>query len=233
MRTKRKTLFAASILPGLLASTSAFAQGEPGMSSDESSDAIVVTARRRTELLNDVPVTVAALSAAALETRGVHTEADLQLSIPGLLVRSSNNNNEINFVMRGESVDAYSGSPPGVQPYVNEMPLPIMAATKFYDLESVQAVKGPQGTLFGRNSTGGAVLFQTREPTDEFGGYASIQYGNLDKLVAEAAVNLPVSDAIRLRLAGRSRRAAPSSAISMTASCWEIPRTGLAVLRSN
>ncbi len=133
---------------------------------------VVVTARRRAEALADVPVAVSVLSAAALETRGIKTEADLQLAMPGVVVRSSNNSNQLNYVIRGESVDAYSGSPPGVQPYINEVPFPVMSSTPFYDLQSVQAVKGPQGTLFGRNSTGGAVLFQTATPGSEFGGYA-------------------------------------------------------------
>ncbi|PEQ14259.1 hypothetical protein B2G71_01235 [Novosphingobium sp. PC22D] len=166
-------------------------------------DEILVTARRRTESVQDVPVAVSALSASDLEARGIHTEADLQTAIPGLIVRSGNNNNQLNYVIRGESVDAYSGSPPGVQPYINEVPFPVISSTPFYDLENVQAVKGPQGTLFGRNSTGGAVLFQTREPDDYFGGYASVQYGNFDRLIGEAAINLPISDdKLLLRVAG-------------------------------
>jgi iron complex outermembrane receptor protein len=201
-------MLAANLLPALLASTSAVAQTAPAprpaaVEKDASGSDIIVTARRRNEALQNVPVTVAVVSAAMLETRGVHTEGDLQMAIPGLVVRSANNSNELNYVMRGESVDAYSGSPPGVQPYVNEVPFPIMSSTAFYDLESVQAVKGPQGTLFGRNSTGGAVLFQTQAPKAEFGGYASIQYGNLNRLIAEAAVNVPVvADRVLLRMAG-------------------------------
>lgn len=196
---RRYALGGISLLSALLSSTAAYAEitGEGG------SDDIIVTARRRNEAIQDVPLTVAAINAEALETRGVRTEADLQIAIPGLLVRSSNNSNQLNYVMRGESVDAYSGSPPGVQPYINEVPFPTISSTAFYDLANVQAVKGPQGTLFGRNSTGGAVLFQTQEPKDEFGGYASIQYGNRDRLIAEAALNLALaSDKVLVRLAG-------------------------------
>ena len=162
-----------------------------------------MTARRRSEELSTVPVSVTVMNASVMETRGVRSEADLQRTIPGLLVRSANTNNSLNYVMRGESLDGYSGSPPGVQPYVNEVPYPIMAANTFFDLENVQAVKGPQGTLFGRNSTGGAVLFQTAAPTQDFGGHLSVQYGNHDKLIAEAAINLPVAtDKLAIRLAG-------------------------------
>lgn len=179
--------------------TTAGASGDAGNSLDE----IVVTARRRAESLENVPVAVDVVNAAAIETRGIQTQADLQIAIPGLTVVSGNNSNELNFVIRGESVDGYSGSPPGVQPYVDEVPVPIMSSTAFYDLDNVQAVKGPQGTLFGRNSTGGAVLFQTAQPKNEFGGYASVQYGNFDRFVAEAAVNIPViPDKLLVRLAG-------------------------------
>lgn len=185
----------------LAAATPASAQSAPAATS--ANDEIVVTARRRTELLSNVPVSVAVMNQAVMETRGVRSESDLQLTIPGLVVRSVNTSNSLNYVMRGESVDGYSGSPPGVQPYVNEVPYPIMAANTFYDFENVQAVKGPQGTLFGRNSTGGAVLFQTQAPTQEFEGHLSVQYGNHDRLITEAAINLPIiTDKVALRLAG-------------------------------
>jgi iron complex outermembrane receptor protein len=199
---------AAGSVAVVLASTSAWAQAgsAPEATAADSGgqlDEVVVTARRRAEALQDVPVAVAVVNAATLETRGIHTEADLQLSIPGLIVRTSNNSNELNYVMRGESVDAYSGSPPGVQPYIDEVPFPVMSSTPFYDLENVQAVKGPQGTLFGRNSTGGAVLFQTATPKNEFNGYASIQYGNFDRLIAEGALDTPlIADKLMVRFAG-------------------------------
>ncbi|QIB66830.1 TonB-dependent receptor [Kineobactrum salinum] len=163
---------------------------------------VIVTARRRSESVQDVPVAVSVLSGEALQMRSVTSEGDLQVAFPGLVVRSANNNNQLNYVIRGESVDAYSGSPPGVQPYINDVPFLVGASTTFFDLGNIQVVKGPQGTLFGRNSTGGAVLFQTKEPEGQFGGYASIQYGNLDSLIAEGAINIPVSDKLKFRLAG-------------------------------
>lgn len=194
-------LVASAVVPARAHAQSRSEASDPADSA--TSGEIVVTARRRAEALQNVPVAVAVLNAATLQTRGVHTEADLQLAMPGLIVRSGNNNNQLNYTIRGESVDAYSGSPPGVQPYLNEVPFPVNSSTPFYDLESVQAVKGPQGTLFGRNSTGGAVLFQAQSAKPNFGGYASIQYGNLDRLVTEAAINVPVvSDVLLVRLAG-------------------------------
>jgi iron complex outermembrane recepter protein len=206
MRRRFSFRLAPGALAAVLASTAAMgdaAPAEPAANNSGGLEEIVVTARRRAEALQNVPVTVAVVNAAALEEQGVHTEADLQSSIPGLIVRTSNNSNELNYVMRGESVDAYSGSPPGVQPYIDEVPFPVMSSTPFYDLENVQAVKGPQGTLFGRNATGGAVLFQTAIPKNQFDGYASVQYGNLDRLITEAALDAPlISDKLLVRFAG-------------------------------
>lgn len=164
---------------------------------------VVVTARRRAESLSDVPETVNAIGQNAIIERGIGTEADLQSSVPGLIVRSANTANLLNFVIRGESVDAYSGSPPGVQSYIDEVPIITNTATELYDLENIQVVKGPQGTLFGRNATGGAVLLQTQEPGKQFGGYLSTQYGNFDRFVLNGAVDLPIySDKVLLRVAG-------------------------------
>jgi iron complex outermembrane receptor protein len=164
---------------------------------------VVVTARRREESAQKVPATVAVLTAKAIVQQGLHAPADLQSAVPGLIVKAGNTNNLMAYSIRGESLDTYSGSAPGVQPYIDEVPVSGYTPTPFYDLGNVQVLKGPQGTLFGRNSTGGAVLFTTQQPTDTFGGYASIQYGNLDKLITEAAVNLPlVKDKILLRIAG-------------------------------
>ena len=164
---------------------------------------ILVTARRRAEQLSDVPETVTAISADSLIKQGIRTEADLQTAVPGLTVASGLMSNLVNYVIRGESVDPYSGSPPGVQSYINEVPISADTATAFYDLGNVQVVKGPQGTLFGRNSTGGAVMFQTQQPKNDVGGYLSVQYGNFGRVVTEGAVDLPlVSDKVLVRLAG-------------------------------
>ena len=207
MRGRVSLGLATGLISTLLGSTALAQSAPPATTAVEDQglklEEIVITARRRAEVAQNVPIAVSVLNAAALETRGVHSEADLQLAIPGLVVRSGNNNNQLNYVIRGESVDAYSGSPPGVQPYIDEVPFPVMSSTPFYDLENVQAVKGPQGTLFGRNSTGGAILFQTQTPKNEFGGYASVQYGNFDRLIVEAAINVPiVADKVLLRVAG-------------------------------
>jgi iron complex outermembrane receptor protein len=162
---------------------------------------IVVTARRRSENIENVPATITALDDKALIERDIHTETDLQSAVPGLTFRTASDGNQLSYVIRGEAQEAYSGSVPGVQPYVNEVPLTANTATSFYDLGSIQVLKGPQGTLFGRNSTGGAVLFTTAQPTNNYGGYVSVQYDNLNKLIEEGAVNLPIDEKLQLRIA--------------------------------
>src|SRR5690606_3800883 len=94
---------------------------------------------------------------------------------------------------------------PSVVIYFNEIPNMRMigANAAIYDVSSVQVLKGPQGTLFGRNSTGGAVLIAPQAPTDEFGGYAKAGYGNYDALEIEGALNVPLGEKAALRLSGR------------------------------
>jgi iron complex outermembrane receptor protein len=190
-------------------SASAFAQPAPAQkpAAEEGAGSglqeIVVTARRRSENIQNVPTTIQAISSQALIQRGIRNEADLQTAAPGLVIRAGQSQNQINYVIRGESAEPYSGSVAGVQPYIDEVAIGNNASTAFYDFENVQVLKGPQGTLFGRNSTGGAVLYQTTKPKDQFGGYGSVQYGNLKKFIIEGAVNAPlVEDKVLLRLAG-------------------------------
>ena len=196
--------------------SSAFAKESVGTASELASSAagmgldrpatlkeVVVTALKRREGLEHVPVTVSVLTSKELSEQSITTEADLQTAVPGLLIRQGPNPSLFNYVIRGESLDTYSGSVPGVQPYIDNVPLSSLSPTSFYDIQSIQVLKGPQGTLFGRNTTGGAVLYTTARPTNKFGGYVSVQYGNLNRLITDGAINLPiVRDKVLLRLAG-------------------------------
>lgn len=171
-------------------------------------DDIIVTARRRDESLSRTPVAVTVVGTEELARRNVRSESDLQFAAPGLLVRAGTTSNELNFSLRGQSVDQFTGTRPGVLPYFNEVQISSNSgggsgATSFYDLQSVQVLKGPQGTLFGRNATGGAVLFTSAKPTDEFEGYLSARYGNYDTVQLEGALNIPiVDDKLLARVAG-------------------------------
>jgi iron complex outermembrane recepter protein len=164
---------------------------------------VVVTAQRREENQERVPVSVTALTEAMLESKGIQTEADLQAAVPGLTVQSYKSQNILAFAIRGQTLDGFGSSSAAVLPYINEAQINTLSVSTFYDLSSIQVLKGPQGTLFGRNSTGGAVLYTTTAPSKEFGGYIVGGFGNYSEQHFKAAVNLPlISDKVLLRIAG-------------------------------
>nr|WP_086490714.1 TonB-dependent receptor [Novosphingobium panipatense] len=161
---------------------------------------IVVTARRRDESLSTVPAAITALSATDLVERGVKTDSDLQRIAPGLTIRQTQGNNSLTYSIRGQSADTFSGSPSAVIAYLNEVPLTINSASSFYDLENVQVLKGPQGTLFGRNATGGAVLYNSAKPSDKLEAALTGRVGNYDMWEGEGMLNVPLlADKILLR----------------------------------
>jgi iron complex outermembrane receptor protein len=185
--------------------TGAFAQSEGTPEAYAATDEIIVTAQRKSESLERTPVAVAVVSSDALARQAITSERDLQFATPGLTVRASQNDNQLNFSLRGQTVDAYTSSLPSVLPYINEVQVGGGASSTFYDLQSVQVLKGPQGTLFGRNATGGAVLFTTAKPTDQLEGYVTGRIGRFNEFSIEGAINFPISDQILFRLAGTSR----------------------------
>jgi iron complex outermembrane recepter protein len=188
----------------VLAPTAALAAEENAASENSGYDEIIVTARRRGEDLAKVPASVSAISADAIAQKGIVQQADLQSAVPGLVVRETQTNNQLNYAIRGQTVDAFSGSSTAVVPYVNEVPFVTGGTASFFDLESIQVVKGPQGTLFGRNTTGGAVLSTTARPKNELGGNIKAGYGNYDAFNVEGAINLPlVEDKVLFRGAFR------------------------------
>ncbi|MFA7604363.1 MAG: TonB-dependent receptor [Novosphingobium sp.] len=197
-----RKLIVAGLMAGvaLPVAPAAYAQNsaETGISADE----IIVTARRREESLSKVPIAITAIGAADLEKRAIYNENDLQAAVPGLVIRQNGGIHAFNYSIRGQSVDTFTNSPPSVLPYVNEVQIVTHNATTFYDMGGIQVLKGPQGTLFGRNATGGAVLYQTAKPTDEFGGYIQGRYASFDSRNLQGAVNLPLGDIGALRVAG-------------------------------
>lgn len=197
-------LIACGIVLTALPITPAIAQSNAPDAEQEVSD-IVVTARRTSERLSDVPVSVTALGSQQLTEKRILTEADLQSATPGLTIRSSASSNFLSISLRGQSVDAFSYAAPAVLKYVNEFNAQVTGAGAFFDLASIQTLKGPQGTLFGRNATGGAVLFETRKPEKDFGGYLRLSYGNFDNRLVEGAINIP-GEVVSARIAGQYQK---------------------------
>ena len=105
---------------------------------------VTVTARRRSEHLSDVPISITAIDGNQLNERTIRSESDLQLAVPGLIVRTTAVSTQQNYSIRGQSIDAFTGSSPAVLAYVNDVEANAGAPTTFFDLSSIQVLKGPQ-----------------------------------------------------------------------------------------
>jgi outer membrane receptor protein involved in Fe transport len=165
---------------------------------------VVVTAERRSENLQDTPVAVSAFSWASLQNRKIDGGQNLILQVPNTNY-TRNNFGNFDLKIRGIGTDVITfGATSGVS--INENELPVsdsnFANADFYDMQRVEVLRGPQGTLYGRNSTGGAVDLITNKPTDTFSGYATVGYGDYDALKITGAVNIPLGDVLSLRVAG-------------------------------
>lgn len=199
----RQGACAAAMVMGMFgAPASAQSDSAPAAEESATSD-IVVTAQRREEKLSKVPVAVVAFGAEALQERNITSEQDIGTLVPGLQVKNGQNSNQLSYSMRGQSLDPFSGTSPAVLPYINEAPYnPGNTATAFFDLASIQVLKGPQGTLFGRNATGGAVLYTTPVPGDVFSGYLIARGASRDYVQLQGAIDLPlIAEKLAVRLA--------------------------------
>ena len=163
---------------------------------------IIVQARRVDENQQKVPVAVTTLGAKTLTQDTVTQVSDIQDLAPSLTVDpgSLGGSADPTFSLRGLSGTLVSD--PSVVTYFDEVPSdPRNFAYTLYDLSSVQVLKGPQGTLFGKNSTGGAVLFAPVRPGREFGGYIDARYGSYSDREVNGAVNLPITTGLYARIA--------------------------------
>lgn len=179
--------------------------GESGSSRIDQAMAedIVVTARRVNERLQNVPLSITVVDARQLTERNVRSAFDLPNVAPGLSVQASGSGTTAQFSLRGQG-QTLGQSAPGVVPYFAEVP---EFSTQFYDLASVQVLKGPQGTLFGRNTTGGAILFSPVRPGNEWEGFITGRLGSYDRRDLEFAVGgAIVPDKVMLRVAGQILR---------------------------
>ena len=163
---------------------------------------VVVTARRTEEGIQDVPIAVTAMTGAMMEDRGVVSTSDLQMSTPSLSF-SSTHFGDSNVSIRGIGKLITSGDS-GVSTHINEIPIESnLNAIEFYDMERVEVLRGPQGTLFGRNATGGALNFITRLPDFEnINGFLDIEAGDYNNVRVKGAINIPITETFAVRLAG-------------------------------
>lgn len=190
----------------------AFAQGA-APAADEAANTsasdIVVTARRVEERLQDVPISITVFNQEQLANRNITNAADLATYTPSLSANTNFGSENTTFAIRGFTQEI--GTAPSVGVYFADVVTPrggsnglptgdgLVPGTLF-DLQTVQILKGPQGTLFGRNTTGGAVLVVPQKPTSSLEGYVEGSYGNYDMKRIQAVVNIPLADTFRVRL---------------------------------
>lgn len=186
--------------------TASAAQADSGGAGD-----IVVTARRREERLQDVSVSISAFSAEALERSTIQTVSDVKTIAPGFTFSSEGGKDNVALTLRGIGQLPLGEVTPGVVIYLNDTPLPAVGSNvPTYDISSIQVLKGPQGTLFGRNTLGGAVVIGSQKPTYSFEGYVEGTYGRFDYRELEGAINIPIiEDKVAFRAAGQIRRQDP------------------------
>ncbi|MDB6060886.1 MAG: TonB-dependent receptor [Verrucomicrobiaceae bacterium] len=169
---------------------------------------VFVTARKREEGVQAVPISITALSGEALDQRGVRDLESLNSVIPGFHFGVEGGKGNTSVILRGLSKIPLGEGVSSVVTYFANIALPPHGGNiPTYDIANIQVLKGPQGTLFGRNTLGGAVVITPVAPTYEFGGYIKGDYGTKNFRSLEGAVNVPiVEDKVAVRVAGQIRR---------------------------
>lgn len=209
MSIRFKSIIQATVaISSLSVSAQAFAAQEAD--AQEASDGdIIVSARRIDERLQDVPISMTVVAQDRLTNSNIVSAEDLKNVVPGLNVQSRYSPENANFSIRGFSQELRTSASVGT--YFADVVAPRGGGVSLqggdgagpgslFDLQNVQVLKGPQGTLFGRNTTGGAVLLVPRKPTDKFEGYLEGSYGNYGMFRVQGVVNVPLASWARLRL---------------------------------
>ena len=186
------------------------APAEDASAPSKYSDEILVTARRTEERSQDVPISMTVFSQQQISDRNIVNAGDLVTYTPSLSSNSRYGPENTSFAIRGFVQD--QNTSPSVGVYFADVVAPRAnggttsgngaGPGSFFDLENVQVLKGPQGTLFGRNTTGGAILLVPQKPTHELGGYLEGTVGDYGLIRTQGVINLPLGDTVRLRLGG-------------------------------
>ncbi|WP_221792756.1 TonB-dependent receptor [Aquisediminimonas sediminicola] len=183
----------------LLAAETAFAQGvAQDANATGGLEEIVVTAQKRAENLQSVPISVTAVTGSSLEKQKITNIQGLANSIPNVQINSfANSPDSAVFTIRGVGVndaDPYVGTTVSVVVDGVVVGVNTAALASLFDIERVEILRGPQGTLFGANTTGGVVNVITKQPTGELGGEVQLTYGNFNRIELNAAMNVPITE---------------------------------------
>ena len=201
------TKFRSGLLAGVAIAGAAITTPALAQSSDAGAADIIVTARRTEERLQDVPISITVLNQQQLTQRNIAIATDLATYTPSLSVNQRFGPEKASYSLRGFNQDAntaptvgvYFAEVVGVRAQGGTTSGNTVGAGAFVDLQNVQVLKGPQGTLFGRNTTGGAILLTPAKPTDTLGGYVEGTYGNYDQKKISGAINVPLAETFKVR----------------------------------
>ena len=179
--------------------TVVFSFSAPVFSQSGLLEEVIVTAQKREESIQDVGISITAFSGEQLKAFGFINNTEVAAYTPGVYISGNNGGHTQQFTIRGATQNDFADiaeAPNAV--YVDEAYQATGQAQLFasFDMERVEILKGPQGTLFGRNATGGLVHYITKAPTKETEAYADVTYGSYDSVRAEAAVSGALSDTI-------------------------------------
>ena len=170
---------------------------------------IIVSARKVAEDVQTVPISMSVISGEALVAQSVATLADIQGQVPNLFLQTHPSEPQsLSFAIRGQKQNDIAISlDPSVGLYIDGLyyPRTIGLRGALVDLERVEVLRGPQGTLYGRNTTGGAISLFSRQPTDELGGSLGVSLGTYSHREVTGLLNLPLSDSAALRLVAQKR----------------------------
>ena len=196
-----------AVLAGVLAASSAMAQqsGTEAVPDNDVIEEVVVTAQRRSESLQEVPISITALTSDDIDTYRFRDPGDIAAQTPNMSAQPVQGAGTPVFGLRGVSMNDWSFNQAGpVAPYMDQVYKgnPSLLAVPFFDLERVEVLRGPQGTLYGKNTTGGAINFITKKPVMENEHYLTVGAGDYSLYEVEGAFNVPLSDTLAVRLAG-------------------------------
>jgi outer membrane receptor protein involved in Fe transport len=198
----------AATMAGCMAAPSALAQAAapaaaPAGGNQAAPEEIVVTAEKRSEAINKVPLSITTFNATQLKAEGIQDTADLAKIVPGFTAVTSLYGSPVYYLRGIGYYDTSVAARPAVTLYADEAPIPysVMGMGTTLDLERVEVLKGPQGTLFGSNSTGGAINFIAAKPTNRFEAGADLTYGRFDDAIIDGYVSGPLSNDLSARLA--------------------------------
>jgi len=203
-RLTRRFILLATIQAQFLTALPALAQTKPA-----AIEQITVTAERRKQNVQNVGSSISVLSGRDLAAHNVNNVYDLQYQTPSLQVTPQFGSGQLEFAIRGVGFEDYaSNNAPTVGIYIDEVAFPIPFETdgQIYDVQRVEVLRGPQGTLYGRNTTGGAVNYVLNKPTKQLTGGLTVQYGRFNAALVEGYVSGSLADNVQVRLAGETQQ---------------------------